>query len=320
MKKLTLIALMAFLAFQFEGFAQPLNMSIYPINFGNGCAYGQIQDLNGTRKLSLGGYNGCIGPPGGWTSVTVDYWSNRVGIGLNFTSPSYQLQLSQNSAAKPGSAYWTVVSDARFKKDIKPYQRGLDLITAIQPVYFRYNEKSGVQDHSEFVGVLAQDLQKVAPDMVKAIPDPNEKDKTTDYLSVDLSQIDFALINAVKELNNELEALRSEVANLKEQLQLATLKTDIDEATLEVAKTGIQIAPNPFEASTVVHYNLGEQNRNASIEIYSIDGKLIQTKKLPSTTEGNITLSLDNAPIGTLIFRLIANGEIIDSKQVIHNR
>ena len=39
--------------------------------------------------------------------------SGEVGIGT--TSPAYQLQLSLNSAAKPTSSAWTVVSDERVK-------------------------------------------------------------------------------------------------------------------------------------------------------------------------------------------------------------
>ena len=273
MKKLLFLVCAACLAFGGNLFGQTINMGTYPINFGNGCGYGQIKDLNGTRKLSIGGYNGCIGPPGGWTTVTIDYWLDRVSIGYTLTSPSYQLQLTKNSAAKPGSAYWTVVSDKRFKKDIRPYKKGLDLIKAIDPVYFKYNEASGIVDDSEFVGVLAQDLQAVAPDMVDYIPDPEEKDKDTDYLSADLSQLDFALVNAVKELDLEVQRLKSEVAQLREELAKGNPDFGNNVGALFVA-------PNPFQSDARVTYRLGEQTREATLEVYNMEGRLVHSESL----------------------------------------
>ena len=42
--------------------------------------------------------------------------NGNVGIGVD--APIYDLQLLNNSAAKPGSSTWTVSSDRRLKKDI----------------------------------------------------------------------------------------------------------------------------------------------------------------------------------------------------------
>ncbi|MEM1323929.1 MAG: tail fiber domain-containing protein [Bacteroidota bacterium] len=315
MKNLVLLACIVCLALGGDLCAQTINMGTSPINFGNGCGYGQIQDLNGTRKLSIGGFNGCVGPVGGWSTITVDYWLNRVGIGYGLTSPSFLLQLSQNSAAKPGSAYWTVVSDARFKKDIRPYTRGLDLINGIDPVYFTYNEASGVNDESEFVGVLAQDLQTVAPDMVSYIPHPTEKDATTDYLSVDLSQLDFALVNAVKELDKELQKLRSEVAALRADLQQAQGQ---NEALMNGTSGTLFVAPNPFQSETKVMYSLQEEVQQATLEIYSLDGKLLQTQVLDSVQQGETFISMNRSATSTLIFRLVADGKTLDSQQVMY--
>ncbi len=314
MKRLLLLACVVCLCYGGELSAQTINMGTSPINFGNGCAYGQIQDLNGTRKLSIGGFQGCIGPVGGWTTVTVDYWNDRVGIGYTMTSPSYQLQLSKNSAAKPGSAYWTVVSDARFKSDVKPYTRGLDLIKEIDPVYFRYNELSGVADQEEeYVGVLAQDLQAVAPDMVSNIPDPEDKDAVTDYLSVDLSQLDFALVNSVKELSQQLEALQAEVVELRKELSASKAQSSV----LESGNAALFVAPNPFQSDTRVMYRLGEQTQDATLEVYNLEGKLIHSEVLDAVENGEVQLSLDQYTSGALIFKLMADGKVMDTQQII---
>ncbi len=314
MKRLLLLVCIACLAFNGQSIAQTINMGTSPINFGNGCGFGQIQDLNGTRKLSIGGYQQCIGPVGGWTTVTVDYWNDRVGIGYTMTSPSYQLQLSKNSAAKPGSAYWTVVSDARFKKDIKPYVKGLDLIKAINPVYFKYNEVSGIADDSEFVGILAQELQAVAPDMVNNIPDPEDKEKDTEYLSADLSQLDFALVNSVKELDLELQQLKLEIAELREELRQAKSSKDLN---LQGNNGALFIAPNPFQSDARVMYSLEEQTREASLEVYNMAGKLIHSEIIDAVKNGEIQISLDQYSTGSLVFKLLADGRVVDTQHII---
>ena len=312
MKKLLWLLGLACLVYGTPMFAQTINMGTSPINFGLGCGYGQIKDLNGTRKLSIGGYNACIGPPSGFTTVTVDYWLDRVGIGYAMTSPTYQLQLSRNSAAKPGSAYWTVVSDARFKKEIRPYTRGMDLIKAIDPVYFKYNEASGVVDESEFVGVLAQDLQAVAPDMVQNIPHPEDDKKTTDYLSVDLSQLDFALVNSVKELDAELERLRAEIIQLREELRQAQQGNVIQNRT-----GSLQISPNPFQSNVQVKYALEQQVEEATLNVYNMKGQLIHSEQLGALDQGQVDIDLDQLATGTLVIQLQADGQLIDSQQII---
>lgn len=310
MKKLLLLICAACLTFGGSLFAQTINMGTSPINFGNGCGYGQIKDLNGTRKISIGGYNGCIGPPGGWTTVTVDYWNDRVAIGYTLTSPSYQLQLTKNSAAKPGSAYWTVVSDRRLKKDIKPYVKGLELVKAINPVYFKYNEASGVVDDSEFVGIIAQELQEVAPDMVNYIPDPNEKDKNTEYLSADLSQLDFALVNAVKELDLEIQRLKTEVQQLREELG----KRD---NSLVGNNGALFVSPNPFQSDARIQYRLDEQTYQATLEVYTMDGKLVHSEELSAVGNGEVNISLNQHNSGSLIFKLVADGKVVDTQHII---
>ena len=55
------------------------------------------------------------------TAFNVDA-NSRVGIGV--LAPSCQLQLSQNSAGKPTSSSWCIVSDERLKCNIRPYQKG----------------------------------------------------------------------------------------------------------------------------------------------------------------------------------------------------
>lgn len=59
---------------------------------------------------------------------------------------------------------WDIPSDARYKKDVRPFTDGLEQLRQINPVRFRYNEELGVPESDrDGIGVIAQDIQKVLP-------------------------------------------------------------------------------------------------------------------------------------------------------------
>jgi hypothetical protein len=133
----------------------------------------------------------------------------NIAVG-NTGIPAYQLELSTNSAGKPGSSTWSIASDSRLKQNINPYTQGLQQLLQINPVTYQYNEKSGFDTKPEYVGIIAQDLQKIAPYMVSTV-----KRKDAEYLSVDNSAMTYMLINAVKEQQQQIELLKAEIELLK---------------------------------------------------------------------------------------------------------
>ena len=160
--------------------------------------------------------------------------NGNTGLGTN--APSYRLQLSSNSAAKPTSNVWTVASDARLKTDVEPYREGLEAISAIEPVWFSYTGAAEMPE-DRGIGVIAQDLQHVAPYMVSewsyVHPENGEK---TDYLGVDNGAMTYMLINAVKELKMMIEEQKRTNREQREliadqQAALETLKKSLSEQT-----------------------------------------------------------------------------------------
>jgi len=145
---------------------------------------------------------------GGTTErVRVD-GSGNVGIGT--TSPSFQLQLSNDSAAKPGSPLWTVSSDIRIKENIRPYTDGLEKLMQVNPVYYDYNGKAGFSITKDNVGIIAQEMQEVLPNTIKTFTAKlNEGDENeTELLSFNANELIYVLINSVKELKAEIEILK----------------------------------------------------------------------------------------------------------------
>ena len=82
-------------------------------------------------------------------------------VGIGTAAPTYQLELSVNSAAKPTGGFWATLSDARIKKNIRPFEDGLAVIEKILPVRYQYNGLAGMPKDSEGIGVIAQEVRKV---------------------------------------------------------------------------------------------------------------------------------------------------------------
>ena len=139
-------------------------------------------------------------------------------VGIGTTSPLFQLQLSANSAAKPTSSAWTVVSDERVKTNIRPYETGLQELLQIEPKLFDYNGKAGFDATTKNnIGVIAQEIKDVMPETVKKYNAKlNEEDEEdTELYNFDSHALTFALINSVKELNAKIESLEARIQTLE---------------------------------------------------------------------------------------------------------
>jgi hypothetical protein len=119
------------------------------------------------------------------------------------------------TATKPGGGSWVVASDSRLKKDVRPYVEGLKELMSIKPVWYTYTGEANLPTKT-YVGVIAQELQSVAPYMVG---EWNFKDSPnsagTNYLSVDNSAMTYMLINSVKEQQEQIEQQQKQIDELK---------------------------------------------------------------------------------------------------------
>ena len=98
--------------------------------------------------------------------------ANRYGnIGIGTTSPSYQLQLSTDSAAKPTTSTWTISSDIRLKENIEmaDLDRCYDIINQLPLKRYKWKDEiygdDQIKDRSK-LGWIAQDVESVFPKAV----------------------------------------------------------------------------------------------------------------------------------------------------------
>lgn len=180
--------------------------------FNNGKIRIGINGGAGTAQLNINGVNGddpLIVQENGVTHFMV-HDNGGVSIG-NSTAPSAQgIRVAGSYAGKSGGGSWSAISDIRLKNVHEDYTDGLSSLLKIRPVKYVYNEKAGYDTTEEHVGVVAQELEKIAPYMVETFEKEGE-----DYLSVDNSAMVYMLINSVKEQQKMIEELKAEVMELK---------------------------------------------------------------------------------------------------------
>lgn len=127
----------------------------------------------------------------------------------NANSSGSALWIGSGFAAQPGGGMWANSSDARLKQNVEKYRDGLQQIREVRTVTYQYNEKSGHSTDITYVGIIAQELQKIAPHMIK---------KNGEYLMVDPSAFTYMLVNAVQEQDQIITDQQKEIDELKARL------------------------------------------------------------------------------------------------------
>ncbi|MEK8021480.1 MAG: tail fiber domain-containing protein [Candidatus Parabeggiatoa sp.] len=91
-------------------------------------------------------------------------------------------------------------SDVRLKKDIEPIDNSLEKVLNLKGVTFRFKEDSDKNKPKE-MGFIAQEVEKVIPEVVTT--------NHEGYKGVDYSKITAVLVEAVKELKAQNDALKA---------------------------------------------------------------------------------------------------------------
>jgi hypothetical protein len=111
------------------------------------------------------------------------------------------------------SASWATISDQRLKKNIVDNNTGLEIISKIQVRNFEYrlpeevdselNPSDAILKTGTQLGVIAQEIAQVSKEFVKT--------ESTGVICVDTDNLTWYLVNAVKELKEELDGLKQQL-------------------------------------------------------------------------------------------------------------
>jgi len=125
----------------------------------------------------------------------------------NSTGATYLIDFRQNNATKgsiscsSSAVAFNTSSDARLK-NILGQAKGLEVVNKLNPVNFEWKESKEIQD-----GLIAQEVMELIPEAVTK--------NSNDYYEMDYSKLVTPLIKAIQEQQAQIEALQSEINELK---------------------------------------------------------------------------------------------------------
>ena len=177
-------------------------------------ASGVISFTGGTGAVTISGSTGDI-------RSSSNTWSGESHGKLQYHSNSWYMQYysgfhHRNSGGtntmyldSSGNVTYTgnvtAYSDIKFKKDIVTIDNPINKIKQMRGVYYKEIETDRAR-----TGVIAQELEKVLPEVVKDIVDTNPTTgETTSTKAVDYGNMVGLLIEAIKEQQDEIERLRA---------------------------------------------------------------------------------------------------------------
>jgi hypothetical protein len=134
-------------------------------------------------------------------------------IGIGTTAPT--AKLSVNGTANNATGNWGVFSDERVKTVTGNFTDGLNVIRQINPVIFNYNDNAPFKTSDDQIGIVAQELEKIAPYMVSK----QAYNQFADLREVNNQAYVFLLINAVKEQQQQIAAEQQANEILKQRLE-----------------------------------------------------------------------------------------------------
>ena len=98
-------------------------------------------------------------------------------------------------------------SDENLKDIISPVETDLDKLSQLRKVYFKFKN----DPETIHLGVIAQDVQKIYPEIVSTIDD---------HLTVDYAKLSVIALDAVDQLNNELKEVKEKLNKVLNALNL----------------------------------------------------------------------------------------------------
>jgi hypothetical protein len=181
-------------------------------NFGIGTTAPTSISVN-TNSLTVGSsrndLSGAIVYQSNGTIKAQSYWDStgwltyvNSGTARWYTNATLNMELNTSGTltVKADLVAYGSPSDKRLKENIKPIESALDKVEKLQGVTFDWKESDSILNIKEDIGFIAQDVQKVIPELVRENKDG--------MLSMRHQGIAPILLEAIKELKAEIEELK----------------------------------------------------------------------------------------------------------------
>lgn len=240
-------------------------------------------------------------------------------------------------------------SDETLKQNIEDFASAMDIIKQLHPKQYQYRQDDNYKlmklPQGEHYGLIAQDVEKVLPGLIKdtkfsvdqALPhtisfdpkSPGKKlnfqvsntGKVIDFKALNYTELIPILVKGMQEQQQSIEDLKQ--INQQQQQQINQLKNLLESklgvttsSTLSSASL-LQNAPNPCKNNTKISYNLPAKFSSAQIIVTDNSGKVLKQINVTGIGKGSINIAASSLAAGNYNYSLWIDGRLIDTKQML---
>ncbi len=143
-------------------------------------------------------------------------------VGIGTAVPSQRLHLvgtmRVDGLAFKAGIFWDSICDERLKNSITPLEGSLDKLLQLRGVTFRWREpETSGSPPGPQMGLVAQEVEKVMPEWVSTTE--------SGYKAISLNGFEALLIESLRELKDDIEGIKAQLADLKKQQTQTTQPT-----------------------------------------------------------------------------------------------
>ncbi len=320
MKKFFVIFVLCFIVLSFDVFSQikVTNTGMVGINetapvhnlhwYGTGCfgtTWGRlIFDSSGNGNVAT------IYPADDWVGALgkSDKWFNSIYVNHVHTDYVYNY------------------SDEKLKSNIKELDKPLAKLKKLRGVKYDFKRdvshiekediKKQIEDQGKNqIGFIAQEMKSIFPELIHL-------DTTKNLYSINYIQLIPVLVEALKEQQEQIETLESNIKLIeqdccKSNLKSASVATGIDSQLSQNIASLDQNIPNPFTDQTRISCYIPDNSKLADLYIYNMQGNQLQQHQINGAGNQNIKIEGNSLTPGMYLYSLVVDGKIIDTKRMI---
>ena len=296
----------------------------------------------GTAALNTnttGNYNTAVGA---YSDAAAEDLQNASALGANsIVNNSNKIRLGDVNVTVVESAAgsWTT-SDGRFKTNVKETVVGLPFIKLLRPVTYNFDaakfdaflserfpdsikakrkdalRKGNVRSATVIqTGFIAQEVADAAKKAGYNFNGVHIPENTADNYSISYEKIVVPLVKSVQELSLQNEEMKTQIAQLQAAIAALLEKNNPQNIPLSAASLQ-QNAPNPFNGTTSISYNIPANTRMAELLITGKQGNTFKRIQLTGTGKSSVTINTAALAAGTYQYSLYIDGSIVESRQM----